>query len=587
MKQTQKTTGYPSIDKPWMKYYTQSDIQTKAPACTVYQNIYNNNSKYLKDTAISYYGNKITYAQLFNNVDACAKSLVKYGIKEGDCITLCTAAVPEAIYLMIACSKIGAIANFINPLFTIEQMVQRINDTKSKLLFVMDEMISYIVDAVPHTCIEKTVVMPVTESMPKLAKLAVCAEQKNRNKKRTDDKRFYSWKSFTKYGNDYNGETERSYEKNHGCIMVYSSGTTGASKGILLTNDGINATIAHYDSEDFNYERGDTFYAVIPIWFSTGNVLDILMPLRMGMTVIPELQFEKERIIDGIKKYKPTMTLNPTSIWMALAQSKKGKKIDLKAMKYPITGGEAVTPQEEKIITDFLRKSGCNAPLIKGYGMCELGSTATSTSPEHNKVRSSGYPIKGVTVAVFDTETNEELPYGQRGEIRVNSPARMKEYYKNPVETKKYFYEDQNHCIWGCTGDIGYVDEDGYLFVEGRASDSFYSEDGKRIYLFDIEHIVLEDEAVAQCKAVAVQINGKFKPILHVVLQKNGVTDAKTVIPRIHKKLSEQLPENAIPVAYKLRQALPVHPNGKRNVEALKAEDDGFVDSRGNAWKVR
>lgn len=83
--------------------------------------------------------------------------------------------------------------------------------------------------------------------------------------------------------------------------MVYSSGTTGASKGILLTNDGINATIAHYDSEDFNYERGDTFYAVIPIWFSTGNVLDILMPLRMGMTVIPELQFEKERIIDGIK----------------------------------------------------------------------------------------------------------------------------------------------------------------------------------------------------------------------------------------------------------------------------------------------
>lgn len=494
---TQKTTGYPSIDKPWMKYYTQSDKQTKAPTCTLYQNIYNNNSKYLKDIAILYYGNKITYAQLFNNVDACAKSLVKYGVREGDCITLCTAAVPEAIYLMIACSKIGAIANFVNPLFTTEQMVQRINDTKSKLLFAMDEMISYIVDAVPHACIEKTVIMPVTESMSKLAKLVVCAEQKNRNKKRTDDKRFYSWKSFTKYGNDYNGETERSYEKNRGCIMVYSSGTTGASKGILLTNDGINATIAHYDSEDFNYERGDTFYAVIPIWFSTGNVLDILMPLRMGMTVIPELQFEKERIIDGIKKYKPTMTLNPTSIWMALAQSKKWKKIDLKAMKYPITGGEAVTPQEEKIITDFLQKSGCNAPLIKGYGMCELGSTVTSTSPEHNKVQSSGYPIKGVTVAVFDTETNEELPYGQRGEIRVNSPARMKEYYKNPVETKKYFYEDQNHCIWGCTGDIGYVDEDGYLFVEGRANDSFYSEDGKRIYLFDIERIVLEDEMVA------------------------------------------------------------------------------------------
>jgi long-chain acyl-CoA synthetase len=123
--------------------------------------------------------------------------------------------------------------------------------------------------------------------------------------------------------------------------------------------------------------------------------------------------------------------------------------------------------------------------------------------------------------------------------------------------------------------------------VEGRANDSFYSEDGKRIYLFDIERIVLEDEMVAQCKAVAVQINGKFKPILHVVLQKNGVTDAKTVIPRIYKKLSEQLPQNAVPVAYKLRQTLPVHPNGKRNVEALKAENDGFVDLMGNGWRVR
>ena len=113
---TQEKTGYPSTDKPWLKYYTQSDMQTKTPSCTVYQNIYNNNLKYLKDTAILYYGNKITYAQLFNNVDACAKSLAKYGVKEGECIALCTAAVPEAIYLMIACCKIGAIANFINSL---------------------------------------------------------------------------------------------------------------------------------------------------------------------------------------------------------------------------------------------------------------------------------------------------------------------------------------------------------------------------------------------------------------------------------------------------------------------------------------
>lgn len=140
-----KLTGYPSIDKPWLKYYTEEALAMKAPECTVYRNIYNNNKNYPKDIAIRYFNKNISYGVLFEQIEICAKSLKQIGIKEGDCVNLCTAGVPEAIYIVLACSKIGAIANFINPLFTAEQKIDRINDTEAEWIFILDEMYSYIV----------------------------------------------------------------------------------------------------------------------------------------------------------------------------------------------------------------------------------------------------------------------------------------------------------------------------------------------------------------------------------------------------------------------------------------------------------
>ncbi len=168
MMEEKKPTGYPSIDKPWLKYYTDKDLKITVPKCTVYQNIYNRNKDFSDDIAILYYGNKIHYKTLFNQVEICAKALRQIGIRPGDCVTLCTAGVPEAICLVLACSRIGAIANFINPLFSKEQMVDRINDTEAKWIFVLDAMYSYIEIALTDTCVENVVILPATNSIPPL-----------------------------------------------------------------------------------------------------------------------------------------------------------------------------------------------------------------------------------------------------------------------------------------------------------------------------------------------------------------------------------------------------------------------------------
>ena len=567
-------TGYPSIDKPWLKYYTEEDLSIQVPKCTVYQNIYSRNKDYSEDVAVQYYGNKIRYKTLFACVEVCAKALRQIGIQPGQCVTLCTAGVPEAIYLVLACSRIGAIANFINPLFTKEQMVDRINETEAKWMFVLDAMYPYIEAALPETCVENVVIVPATNSIPPvLSKLMyIKGEAKKIVRQGNGTQYFLRWKDFCAFSHDFAGSPDVSYQPDTPTVMVYSSGSTGASKGILLTNDGINATIANYDMSYMPQQRERAFLQMIPVWFSTGIVYSILMPLAKGFTVIPEPKFSKETFLHDLKKYKPAKTITATSLWLYVAAS--GAKIDLSGMEFPITGGEKIRPKDEESIAEYLQRNGCRKKFYKGYGMCELGSVISGTTDMaayQDKRGGCGYPMWGITVSAFDIVTGKELPYGQHGEIRVLSPARMKGYYKNPEATAAFFTEDEQGNVWGCTGDIGYVDEDGEVFVLGRAADSCLLENGELVYLFDIEAEILKNEAINQCKVVDVEENGMKKLVAHLVLQEN-VENRENVISSIWNDLRKTLPPYMVPDYYKIRSFMPVHANGKRDVGILRQD---------------
>lgn len=574
-------TGYPSIDKPWLKYYPAEVLSVKPNECTVYQNVYENNKDHLKDVAIRYFGHDITYREVFRNVARCAKSLKQIGIKKGDCVTLCTAGVPEAIYLVLACSRIGAIANFLNPLFTTEQMIDLINDTEAEWIFVLDEMFSYIEEALPHTCIKKSVIIPVSQSMPWLLGKAAYMKGKSREiLKRKIPYQLVVWSEFLKLGAGHKGRIGVPYEKDLPTVMVYSSGSTGASKGILLTNDGINATIAHYQTEAFPAYRGETFLQMIPVWFSTGIVLSVLMPLSQGIIVIPELQFSKEKFVEDMLKYKPNITLAATSLWVYAINSDEMKSADLSTLKYPVTGGEKVLPKDEESIKLLFEKHGCNQEMIKGYGMCELGSTITSSTASKNyipKPGGNGYPIINAVVAAFEPKTNQELKYNERGEIRVLSPARMKGYYKNPTATEQFFKTDKDGNVWGCTGDIGYVDEDGEVFILGRATDSYELPDGRRVYLFDTEEIINRDINVATSKVVDIEEDGAKVLVAHIALRDRTGADVNSILKRIHESCKTALPEYSVPKYYKVRESFPVHSNGKRDVEMIRADREELI----------
>ncbi|MBE5946947.1 MAG: hypothetical protein E7259_08465 [Lachnospiraceae bacterium] len=567
-------TGYPSIDKPWLKYYSGEAIKAPIPQRTVYESIYDINSKHLDDVSLMYFGRKITYKTVFENVEKVKKAFIANGVKKGDRVIMFTSATPELIYATLALCRIGAIANMINPVFTAEQITDRINETEAEVMLVLDQLYGKIQPILKDLCIKKTVIISVCNEMFGITKLVASIKL---NKKIDYSNSIIKWSDFIATGKSVGDVPDVTYEKDLPLVMVYSSGTTGASKGIVLTNDGINATISHYLSPDFPYNRGDKFLQIIPAWFSTGLVLCILMPICLGITVIMEPVYNNENFAKDIRKYSPNMTLGSTSQWLYALSSGVLDNVDMSKLKYPITGGELILPRVENMINDFLKKCRCESVLLKGYGMCELGSTVSTDSMTVRKKGSTGIPIKGVTVAAFDMTTNQELKYSERGEIRVDSPAHMKEYFKNPEATNEYFHKDENGTLWGRTGDIGYVDEDGFIYILGRATDTYKAEDGAIVYCFDVESQIYNNENVAQCEVVGLAVGDYEVPVAHIIMEKSCKVTGEQLIKDIHSYCVEHLPENCVPHGYKICEAFPIKSSGKRDMEQIKQDRKGFL----------
>ncbi len=553
-------TGFPSIDKPWLKYYSEDAINAVPFKGSIYKHIYENNKNYLDNCAIQYFGSKISYREMFEKADIIANSFAEYGVRKGDNVILLMSSCPELVYILLALNKIGAVANMINPLFTSEQIRDRINDTNASLMIVLDQLVGLIEPLSGKLCIKKTIVVPITSSMPTITKIIAGIKLK---KKIPYSDTVISWKDFEK--NNTKISCVEVCDDDCPAIMVYSSGTTGASKGIVLMNKGMNATIAHYENTGFEYKRDYTYLQIVPVWFSTGAVFCLFMPLCLGVSVIIEPVFSDANFAKDIMKYKPNMIMGATSLWLHFIDGIKNKNIDLSFITYPITGGEKILPTTEKSLNDVLSQYGCKYHLVTGYGMCELGATATSTSMTNYKYGSAGYPIKGVTVAAFDIDTNEECKFNQRGEIRVLTPARMKEYYKRPDATKQFFWKDSNGNEWGCTNDMGYVDSDGFVFIEGRANDFFTTKSGKKTYCFDVEDVILQCNSVDQCEVVGVTTQNGYEVAYAFVVIKNDIEDVDVLLDACREKIDEE----SVPVNISVIDRFPIKPSGKRDMEKL------------------
>lgn len=562
-------TGYPSIDRPWLKYYDEGVLSAQIQEGSVWDIVRESNKPYPNDVALLYFGRKTTYRSLFSSVDEAARAFAAFDVRAGENVALCMPAMPEAIFSIMALNSLGANAVLLNPTFEPSQMHAVLTKANARLLVVASEVFEAVESALEGTCISTVVECSAMNSLGIVARV-VKGKRKHPGS--------LSWNAFLRRGRgvSLDAASKPISVSEAPAITVFSSGTTGASKGIVLSNRSVNAMILQYEIAGFNMERQDRYFAQVPIWFSTGIVVTMLVPLALGITVILEPLYDFEVFRSHIRKFKPDFLITATGLLEFLVADEEAEDA-YGGFKYLAIGGEYLASPTERRFNEWLAGNGSAEGIHKGYGMCECGGAVTSTNSSVNAPGSSGIPLPHVVVGAFDTETGNELPYGERGELRVLTPCRMRGYLNNQEATDAYFHIDETGQSWACTGDMGYVSEDGNVYVDGRISDSYQNASGETVYLFDIERAVLNISDVRQCKTIVSNIDGNDVHVCHVAFTPG--TDEEYALREMSRRCAELLPDNHFPRYIRLyEESLPVSLSGKLDTVRMKNNSSSLIE---------
>lgn len=568
---TTQNPVYASQAKPWLKYYAQKYIDQTLPTLSAFDFVCHRNQNHLNDTALDYYGRKFTYADLIVNVKKTAAALRGVGVKKGDIVTVVSVMTPEVIALFYAADMIGATLNLVDPRYSVEGIHEYIEEVDSHLLVCLNVVYERCRQAAKRTNVEKVIVLSPADSLPPVMAVGYKLTTPDKNKYASNVIR---WKQFIKGGEGQSTAAEP-YDPDHACVVVHTGGTTGSPKGVMLTDDCFNGIALQFQAYPKLFHRGQKLMNVMPPFIAYGFACGIHLPLVLGFTVIIIPNLDPAKLGSLVLKHKPEHMFGVPTHYQQLAADPKLRDKDLSFIINYAAGGDSLSRGAEQTVNDFLAAHGARYPIAKGYGMTEVSSAATVAAGLDNKPGSVGIPMVNTVVAAFEPGTDQELPIGQRGELCISGPCLMKGYYNKPEETAILLRRHPDGRVWAHTGDMGYLDEDGFVYLDSRIKRMIIRHDGFKVFPSMIENVVSRHPAVHQCSVVGCadkdHTQGRL-PFVYIVLKSDTTAKKKQVIRELERMCAEELPEYVQPVAYKFISSMPMTPVGKVDYRQLEAD---------------
>lgn len=552
----------PSALKPWLKYYSEEAVHTELPKATIYQYIYENNKAHRDNIAINYFGNRISYGKLLEHIDRCAAAFTALGVQKGDVVCCASVTIPELTYVLYGLNKIGASLLVLDPRRSTVEMQPFLEKSTKKVAMVIDLAYDHVSKALEGFGFEKTVVIFPDASMPfftrKLKQLKMPAPQIKY------DGKTISYSSFVRLGNGQTVE-EVAYGENDLAAITLTGGTTGSPKGVMLSNDGFNAVALDFQLCGVRYTRNQRFLNIIPAFASYGIVSSLHMPLSLGLEVVMIPKFDPDRVGHLVKKYRPAHTLLVPAHYEKLMNSKEMQNgFDLSFLETAGSGGDTMNAGLEGKLNAFLKEHGCKYPLSQGYGMSEVSSAASCCCNGNFKSLSVGYPLLTTTISIFKPGTTEELGFNEEGEICISGPSVMLGYFNNPEETEQVLKKHPDGTVWVHSGDLGYMDEDGFIFIRGRIKRMITRFDGHKIFPTQVESVISTHKDVLSCAVVGVKDALHAQGMMAVaVMELREGCDEKTVRSEVEQICCAELEDRGRPIDYLFVQQMPHTGMGK------------------------
>jgi long-chain acyl-CoA synthetase len=551
-------------DKPWIAHYEPGvpdkiDYEEK----NLPEYLEQSARRFPNNTALLFQGYKVTFHELKNMVDRFAACLHDFGIRKGDSVAVLLPNVIPCAVSYYAILKIGAVVVMNNPLYSDRELEHQFNDSEAKVLITLDLLGNRMIDLRPKTRIRQIVITSIGNYLPfpKNLLFPLVAKKKNLAADVKSADEVYQWKALIAKNLPNPAPMDQSFDDI--AMYQYTGGTTGVSKGVMLTHGNLSKNVQQARSWFPTLQEGqEVMLGALPFFHVFGLTVAMNFAVRMGWGHVLVPKPQPEALLEAIGKFRPTFAPLVPTMYIGMLNHPKISKTDISSIKGCFSGS---APLPVEVIKEFEAKTG--AVIVEGYGLTE-SAPVTHVNPfagGKRKVGSIGIPIPDTECRIVSLEDGTtEVPVGESGELLIKGPQIMKGYRNKPEETAATLTDG-----WLHTGDIAKMDDEGYFYIVDRKKDMIIS-GGLNVYPRDIEEVFFEHPCVQEAAAIGVPHPTRGEQVKVFVVLKEGTT---TTSDDLMAYCKEKLAKFKWPTEIEFRSDLPKTNVGKVLKKDLRAQE--------------
>lgn len=569
---------------PWLKYFGDMPAHLDYPKGSMYEAVRESaiTKKKMNSVAYEFQGKKTNYKHFLNKIEVLGKAYKSIGIDEGDMVTVCMPNTPQGVDTFYALNRIGAVPAMIHPLSAVGEIAFYINTTQSKAVLVVDLFYEKVLEAlkqVKHPV--KVVVAHIKDELPfPLNMLYPLTVKKKPAPLPKDNKNVIDWSDFISGGKKVK-LSDKFPKAEDTAVILFSGGTTGTSKGIKLTNLNMNALAAQVAANAGFTMEGLRMFSVMPLFHGFGLGVGIHTALMASGTCIIIPQFTIKTYARDVKKYKPNVIVGVPTLYEALLRS-EGFDFDLSFLRGMFCGGDSLSVELKKKVDKFLKDHNATIQVREGYGTTECVTASCLTPYDTYREGSIGIPLSDTYYSIVNPNNDAELPYGEEGEICICGPTVMKGYLNNAEETASTLRRHEDGNLWLHTGDLGYMDEDGFVYYKQRMK-RLIIVSGINVYPSQVENAIDAHPDVLLSCAVGIPDPYKMHVVKAFVVLRQGVEPSDKIKEEIIENCKKNVSRYGVPREIEFRTELPKTLVGKVAYRVLEEEEAAKYEEKKKA----
>ena len=565
------------VKTPWKDYMGDVPMHLDYFQGSMFEAVERMAELYPNNIAFDFMGKSTTYKKMVQEIEKCAKSLKTLGVRPGDKVTIAMPNCPQAIYMFYAVNLVGGIANMIHPLSAEKEIEFYLNASESTTAITLDQFYDKFEHIRQNTGIINIIIASVKDALSRTIRAGYMLTEGRKIQKIPEDAPVIRWKEFkdmSRYCFYKNYRVERGY--NDPAVILYSGGTTGTTKGIVLTNGNFNALGQQIIATNPMFRPGDRMLAAMPLFHGFGLGVCVHSMLSQGGRCILIPRFTAKSYAKQIVKYKCNFIAGVPTLYEALLRLPSMDGADLSSLKGVFSGGDSLSIELKKKFDKFLYDHHAVIQVREGYGTTETVTACCLTPTNIYKEGSIGLPFPDTYIKIVEPDTDKEVPYGTEGEILLAGPTVMKEYMNNPEETARTLRKHDDGLTWVYTGDLGTMDDQGFIYFKGRAKRMIITS-GYNVYPGQLENILDAHEDVQMSCIIGVPDPYKMQKVKAFVMLKPGVPAIDATKQTLLDYCRKHVAKYAMPYDIEFRDELPKTLVGKVAYRVLEDEEKARI----------